>query len=401
MRSATIPGNPAAMRILHIVVGLDPALGGLPAVAARLAASQAQAGHHVTLVTHASPQRASAVEQSIRGIPGIERVRIVGLDPAVRAGWFISPAALEALCKAIGEAEIVHLHGLWEPLVRQAATEAWRTRRLYILTPHGMLDPWSLRQRWLKKKVALLLVFRRVLQRAARLHLLNADEVQLLRPLGLTTRTVVIPNGVFLEEIEPLPPSGTFRSAHRELGSDPYILFLSRLHHKKGLDHLAAAFGAIAKQRPDVRLVVAGPDGGAQADFDRRVRDAGVQARVHVVGPLWGRDKFAAMVDAACFCLPSRQEGFSMAITEAMACGLPVVISEACHFPEVGEVGAGEIVPLQDDAIAAALERVLTDAGAAERMGAAGRRLVLQRYAWPVIGERAVQAYAEVLAERA
>lgn len=80
---------------------------------------------------------------------------------------------------------------------------------------------------------------------------------------------------------------------------------------------------------------------------------------MHLVGPIYGRDKYAALVDATCFCLSSRQEGFSMAILEAMACGIPVVISENCHFPEVAQARAGLVVPLNADAVAEALLLVL------------------------------------------
>lgn len=385
------------MRILHVVVGLDPALGGPPAVALRLAAAQAKAGHTVTLAAHDAPARREAIDKSLKPIPFIDQVRIVALLPEVRAGWFISKPALEALNAAIADTDVVHLHGLWEPLIREAAVNAHRLGKPYILTPHGMLDPWSLRQRWLKKKIAMLLVFRRVLKRAARLHLLNDDEVELLKPLRLNTPLVVIPNGVFLEEIEPLPAAGSFRAKHPELGDDRFVLFLSRLHYKKGLDHLASAFAIVAKSQPRLRLVVAGPDDGAKADFESRIAAAGLSGRTLVVGPLWGRDKFAAMVDCACFCLPSRQEGFSMAITEAMACGSPVVISKACHFPEVGEVGAGEVVDLSDDHVGAALQRVLADDAVARRMGQAGRKLVRSRYTWPVIADRAIATYQQML----
>jgi len=127
--------------------------------------------------------------------------------------------------------------------------------------------------------------------------------------------------------------------------------------------------------------------------FRQQVARLGLTTRVHIVGPLWGEDKLAAIVDADCFCLPSRQEGFSMAITEVMACGLPVVISEPCHFPEVREAGAGEVVPLDARAIADALERVLQDPQQRQRMGQAGRELVRSRYTWPHIAEQCVRAY--------
>ncbi|MRB31396.1 glycosyltransferase, partial [Bacillus thuringiensis] len=92
------------------------------------------------------------------------------------------------------------------------------------------------------------------------------------------------------------------------------------------------------------------------------------------------------------FCLPSRQEGFSVAITEALACGVPVAITDACHFPEVGEAGAGIVSPLDPMAVAAALERILEDPDRAARMGAAGAKLVRDNYTWPRIAAQTIAA---------
>jgi glycosyltransferase involved in cell wall biosynthesis len=185
-----------------------------------------------------------------------------------------------------------------------------------------------------------------------------------------------------------------FRRRLTALGDHPYVLFLGRLHYKKGLDYLADAFRIVAERDPVVHLVVAGPDDGARSDFVRRVAAAGLADRVHVPGAVYGPEKLSAVAGAACFCLPSRQEGFSVAILEALACGTPAIVSDACHFPEVAEVGAGEVVPLDATAIAAALGRVLADAGRRERMGEAGRGLVAARFTWPAIAARTIETYA-------
>src|SRR5262249_20284038 len=156
--------------------------------------------------------------------------------------------------------------------------------------------------------------YRRMLNRARSLHLGNDDERRLTEPLGLHPKSFIIPNGIFLSEFDPLPSPGTFCEAHPELRGDPFILFLSRLHHKKGLDILADAFAIVAVKMPKVRLVVAGADDGAKHSFEQRIKALGLTRRVHLVGPLYGRQKLAALVDASSFCLPSRQEGFSIAI---------------------------------------------------------------------------------------
>lgn len=396
------------MKVLHVLGSMDPAHGGPPAVASRLAAAETAAGHTVTIASHEAPGRQQAIDASLKGIPHMQQVRMINLPAGLTLRAIVPAKTVRILRDLLKDSDILHLHGVWEPLVRRAATEARRLSIPYIITAHGVLDPWSLQQRRLKKRIALALGYRKMLQNAGCLHLLNQDEADLIKPLVLHCPMRVIPNGVFLEEIDPLPAEGTFRAARPELRGDPYILFLSRLHYKKGLDFLADAFGKIASiyagrpqspNHPAVRLVVAGPDGGAKTDFENRIAQHGLSDRVHMVGPLYGRDKIAAMVDAAVFCLPSRQEGFSMAITEAMACSCPVVVSEACHFPEVASAGAGEVVPLEVDRIAAALDRVLADPQRRRDMGQAGRRLVLSTFTWPEIAKKALAAY-EMMRER-
>jgi glycosyltransferase involved in cell wall biosynthesis len=174
--------------------------------------------------------------------------------------------------------------------------------------------------------------------------------------------------------------------------ADGVILSLSRLHYKKGLDYLCDAFALVTHRQ--AHLVVAGPDGGERGEFERRVAGAGLADRVHIVGPLYGRDKSAAMVDADCFCLPSRQEGFSMAILESLAGGLPAIISDACHFPEVAEAGAGFITPLKPSQIAAAIDTLLGDSPLRASMAAAAVALVRARYTWQAIAPQTISAYA-------
>lgn len=362
-------------------------------VASRLAAAQALAGHEVHLAAVERPDRREVIRKSVEGVPGFDQIVQHPIAPPGKAERILGYQTKAFLQPVTQNIDVAHLHGVWETILRVVATHCRRMGKPYLLMPHGMLDPWSLGQKKLKKKIALALGYRTMLNGAAALHLLNADERRLIDPLKLICPTVVIPNGIFLEEVEPLPPAGSFYGRHPELSGRPYILFLSRLHYKKGLDYLGDAFAEVAQKLPEVQLVVVGPDDGAQAQFEAAVTQAGLQNRVHIIGPLYGKDKLAAIVDARCFCLPSRQEGFSVAIAEAMACGVPVVISDACHFPEVAEVGAGIVVKLDASAVADGLVRVLSDPAAARKMGQAGRELITTRYTWPSIAQQTLAAY--------
>ena len=379
------------MRITHVIDSIEPSRGGPPVVATRLASAQATLGHEVSILSYCAPDHREAITGFYQHIPGRSNVTLKFLEPDWnRFSYLVHDSTIADMLKG---SDVLHLHGVWEPLLVEAANQARIMGIPYAVRPAGMLDPWSLKQKMLKKRLAMMLGVRRMLDRSAFVHALNRDERYLLEPLHLACPIHVIPNGVFPEEVSPLPERGLFRAKFPQVGNAPFILFLSRLHHKKGLDYLAEAFAIVARTRQNVRLVVAGPDGGALEPFKREIERLGLTDRVLIPGPLYGPDKIAAMVDANCFCLPSRQEGFSVAITEALACGTPVVISNACHFPEVDEFGAGIITPLQPFSIASALLRVLDDPNLAATFGSAGRNMVLSRYTWPKIAQLAVDIY--------
>jgi glycosyltransferase involved in cell wall biosynthesis len=179
------------------------------------------------------------------------------------------------------------------------------------------------------------------------------------------------------------------------------MLFLSRLHFKKGLDLLALAFIRVAAADKDLHLVVAGADNGAKDSFVRDIDAAGLADRVHVVGPLYGAVKLSAYRNATCFCLPSRQEGFSLAVTEALACGTPVVITQDTHFPEAAQAGAGIETNLDPAVIADAVLKITrAPLEVQEVMGMAGRRLVQQRFTWPRIAGMTLNLYASIEKKR-
>ncbi|PRD41616.1 glycoside hydrolase [Phyllobacterium phragmitis] len=385
------------MKIIHVIGSVDPAKGGPQAVVIRLAAAQAALGHDVHLVSYGNPEIERRSFLAAAAIPDFGKVQRHILPMPRRMERLFAPRARRRLRRLLAGADFVHLHGVWEAILPAAAALARRRGIAYCVRPAGMLDVWSLKQKAWKKQLALIAGYRRMLDGAAFIQALNADEAQLMEPLALKAPSVVIPNGIFLEELEPGGRSGTFRRRIPALGDRRFILFLSRLHYKKGLDILAEAFAMAAASCPDVDLVVAGPDEGAGEAFKRAIAAKGLSDRVHITGPVYGREKIDAMREAECFCLPSRQEGFSVAITEALACGLPVVITDACHFPEVESSGAGLICSLDAAAVADALATVLCDPLAARAMGERGGALVRQHYTWPKIAHRTIEAYAAVL----
>ncbi|HYE37380.1 glycosyltransferase [Methylocaldum sp.] len=382
------------MRILHVIHSLDFGLGGPPVVATHLAAQQAQCGHEVGIIATESAQDEARVEALREQLPGFDQVSLFScpnLPLKEFAGW---GPGLALLKKLLDRRVFVHLHGVWDPLIKSAAHWMLRLGGAYGIAPHGMLDPWCLRQKRLKKEIALRLGVKAVLNNAAFVHVLTENEGRQVEKIARNTRVATIPNGVDLGEVDN-QETLDIHDILPELGGHRYILFLGRLHHKKGLDLLMAAFRRIAEQHDAVDLVIAGADFGERSTIERNVSDRPLKRRVHLPGPLYGSRKLSVLKNAACFCLPSRSEGFSVAVVEALACRVPVVISEQCYFPEVAGAGAGIVVPLNTDALIDGLAAFLSDAEKCRSAGGAGRRLVERRYTWPVVADRAVDAYEQ------
>ncbi len=381
------------MKIVHVIASIDPKHGGLQAVAMRIAAAQTALGLDVNIISYGDAAIEAQVKEIGRSIPHFDNIRWHLLPPAGPLETLFCLKGRRVLKALLKDASFMHIHGVWEPFLLHASRLARAAGVPYCICPAGMLDHWSLEQRSWKKKIALMLCYRKMLNEAAFLHLLNVDEVAAVEPLKFQAPNLIIPNGVFAEEFDHLPARGNFKRKIALAPGRRYILFLSRLHIKKGVDILATAFAAICETYLDVDLVIAGPPGGAEGTLMSLIEKLNIRSRVILVGAIYGDAKLEAMVDADCFCLPSRQEGFSMAITEALACGTPVVITDQCHFPEVGSADAGFIVSVEPAEVARALASMLGNPAKARTMGENGRRLVLEKFTWPAIAHATLEGY--------
>ena len=259
------------------------------------------------------------------------------------------------LRKEIGDSNVVHIHALWEEIQHQGAVAACAGDIPYVITPHGMLDPWSLSQSRMKKQLYLAWRLRRDLNRAAAIHFTSTVERDLSSPLKLKPPAIVEPNGVDLSEFENLPQRGSFRARYPQIGDRPIVLFLSRIHPKKGLDLLIPAFAAAAISQ--AVLVIAGPDSDGYAEQVRsEAARSGIGDRVIFTGMLRGRERLEPMVDADLFVLPSYQENFGIAVAEALAAGCPVIISDQVNIhAEVLAAGVGAVIPTRVQPLADAL----------------------------------------------
>ncbi len=382
------------MRIVHVANTLEPSYGGPPRVCTRLAAGQAGLGHDVTIATYAFRGPLDDYHDLTRRMPGYDRVHVVQLDEDGVSEKVFGRRSRPTLRELARQADVVHLHNMWESILRVAALEAHAAGKPYVLQPNDMLNPWSLSQSRLKKRAALALGYRRMIEGSGAVLFGHEEEKRLAMQSGFHIKPVVLSlGGVFAAEVDPLPGPGGFYARVPALAGRPFVVFLSRLHYKKGLDYLAEGFAVAARKAPEAHLVVIGHDEGAQADFEQRIARHNLQSRVHLVGPQHGEAKWQAYRDAACFILPSRDEAFTVAITEALASGLPVVVSESCHYDDVAEYGAGTIVKLDAQSIGEALASILTDPQQQARMREAARRLFNDRLSFEQVASESIALY--------
>lgn len=387
------------MRVIHVISSLAPALGGPSKACIEMARAVAARGHTVEVYTtdfglegqvRADGAALSDGGASVRYFP-------VQWPRALKPSWPLNAA----LARDLPRADVVHLHSLYLFHDWAAGRICRRADVPYIVRPHGTLDPYIWRRHRARKQIMEWAFQNRVLRHAAALHYTTEEEMRLAAPYARGAPGVVVPLGVALDEYDSLPPPERFFARHPETRGKRIVLFLSRLHEKKGLDILTASFGRIAQKFPDAHLVLAGPDDGMGAQVDEWLRKAGVADRATRTGMLEGEDKGAALSAASVFVLPSYSENFGIAVLEAMAAGLPVAISDQVNlWREVEGGGAGLVSPCEAGAFTALLERLLGDPMEARRMGQAGRALAREKFAWPRIAAELEALYADVAARR-
>ena len=290
------------------------------------------------------------------------------------------------------EVDVVHLHGLWR--FTSVAVWLWakRTGKPYLLSPHGMLEPWALNQRRLKKQAAFWLFQRRCLTGAACLRATSALETASIRQAGCHRPIVLVPNGV--HRVSELVAKRSITA-----GQKRRALFLSRLHSKKGLLNLVEAW---ARVRPEGwQLRIAGPDeAGHLAQVKAKVRQCEIDDRIEFVGEQFGASKWRLYQEAELFVLPSFSENFGLVVGEALSCGVPVITTRATPWGELQERDCGWWVEVGVEPLAEALRQATSLPGQVLReMGKRGRQLIRERYDWGPIAGKMMEVYRRLKAE--
>ena len=288
---------------------------------------------------------------------------------------------------------LIHIHGLW--IYPSVAALRWsRSGKPYVVSPHGMLDPWALKNSRWKKRISAALYEDRHLRGAACLHALNHAEAEAMRGYGLRNPICVIPNGV---ELPDAPEAESSRGTKR------HLLFLGRLHPKKGLSLLVQAWCKVQRMAEESgwRLIIAGWDqNGHQAELQALAAKLHTSSSIDFAGPKFGEAKSELFREASAFILPSLSEGLPMAILEAWSWRLPVLMTTSCNLSEGSKAGAAIMMETDSESICGALSQLFSmDSVERGAMGARGRRLVEEQFRWPRVADQMTQVYDWILGQ--
>lgn len=374
------------MKVLHIITGISRSSGGPSRSSQGLVAAECRAG----------------VDAWIYPFDGAE--------PWIEGVRKYKPKGAELSAADLAQFDIVHIHGIWSPRLHNVAKMCRAAKVPYIIAPRGMLEPWSLKQKWLKKRIARFLYQDKDLKCAAALHATAESEAEQFRKLGFRNPVVISPNGVNLPKEDGKREMGIGKSEERR------ALFVSRMHPKKGVLELVEAFSrlVVSHQSLVVNNWVCELVYTLNGEFEREY-EAKVKARVHELGledkfiftgPLNDDAKWNAYDRADLFVLPTYSENFGIVVAEALWAGVPVITTKGTPWSELEEYKCGKWIDLPaegsnpstwealDEALGSMM--VMSDAERGE-MGKRGRKLVEEKYTWEAVCKAMVVGYKDIL----
>jgi len=382
------------MRILHICA-YTWAIGGPAKMIYDHTSVHAAQGEQITILTPVSDD-----DVIYDTAPG---VRVI----PVKRHWFsrffpeFSPALYQYLREHGNAYDLIHVHGLWH--FGSIAPYLLNLRPPKVMTIHGLLDQWAIRHGYWKKRLMTWLVQKKNVEKTQLIHINNTSEKQDLQNyLGYQrSNVVIIPNGLRPADFRNLPPKGAFRQRFGIAADQRVILFLSRINVKKGLDLLLPAFERLLQTHPNTVLALVGPDDGYKSEVEQFVQEHDLKNRVILTGLLTGEDKLTAFADADVFALPTYSESFAIAALEAMASGVPALLTEHVGFGDyIRSYQSAQLCETTVDSVHNGLTYLLDHPAEAATMARNARRMIDEVCDIHVLANQLLDAYYQLLPQK-
>lgn len=357
------------MKVLHYVPSLAVRTGG---VAAYLAVLSSELGKLVDLhiATHDEGEQELETHNAV-----IHRIP---------PGWLCYFSAKELLKEL--RPDVVHINGCWQPQLLFFQRAAQSLRIPVVLSPHGMLEPWIVKRHyWTRKWPAIQLYQRGLVKRADCLHATADTEKDNLLRLGWNPHIALIPNAVNLEE---LPIKDNWSLKRR-------IVFMSRLHVKKGIELLLEALSHLKPDLDGYEVIIAGE---GEPDYVETLKKAaisfGLSEVVKLVGGVYGAEKVCLLQSADFFVLPTYSENFGIVVAEALACGTPVITTHGTPWKELEDFACGWYIQVGLGALETHLQKAISASEEdLKRMGLHGRKLVENKFTVQAVAQKFLGIY--------
>lgn len=385
------------MKILMVIPAVGNVYGGPTKIVLELATAVGNLGYDVDIVT--TPANGSTnLDVPLYKWIDEKNYRIQYFPYWDIADYKISLSLTKWLFQHVTDYDLVHTNAVFSYPVLPAHWACQFHKIPYIMTPHGMLEPWAMAYKAKKKRLYYDLLEKPAFQKAAAIQITGSPEASSIKSYGINTPMIFVANGIHRHDCETPTNPEIFYQEFPHTRNKTLIIFLARIDPKKGLDLLAKAFSQVYAQFPQAHVVIAGPDNtGFLPVVQNYFAQAGCLEAVTFTGMLMGEIKYAALAAASIYVAPSYSEGFSMSVLEGMATGLPCVITTGCNFPEAGEAKAAYIVKVDADEIARKLIYCLKNPQLAKQTGDRARNLILSRYTWENIATKLSDIYTTII----